>query len=92
MFAPPQDFCQTIVGVCDDNFEYFLRSLLRRRLVSLPPNFTRINVALTRARHQLVCVGDANGTLGQQGSSTLKNLVCDAKRRGSLFHGHNENL
>jgi len=44
----------------------------------------RINVALTRARHQLICVGDANGTLGRQGSEALKNLVSDAKRRGCL--------
>lgn len=45
----------------------------------------RINVALTRARHQLICVGDAHGTLSQQGSAALKNLVAHAKRRGSLI-------
>ncbi|KAL7537872.1 hypothetical protein ACHAXR_008767 [Thalassiosira sp. AJA248-18] len=45
----------------------------------------RINVALTRARHQLICVGDASGTLGTQGSKTLKNLVNDAKQRGCLI-------
>lgn len=44
----------------------------------------RINVALTRARHQLICVGDATGTLGEQGSETLKNLVSDVKQRGCL--------
>ena len=47
----------------------------------------RINVALTRARHQLICVGDAHGTLGQQGSETLKSLVADTKQRGCLLHG-----
>ena len=48
----------------------------------------RINVALTRARHQLICVGDAHGTLGTQGSGALKKLVSDAKRRGCLIeHG-----
>jgi superfamily I DNA and/or RNA helicase len=45
----------------------------------------RINVALTRARHQLICVGDAHGTLGQQGSVALRNLVAHAKRKGSLI-------
>jgi hypothetical protein len=46
----------------------------------------RINVALTRARYQLICVGDANGSLGREGSSTLKNLVSDAKQRSKLCH------
>jgi len=45
----------------------------------------RINVALTRARHQMICIGDAHGTLGSQGSEALKNLVADAKRRGCLI-------
>lgn len=47
----------------------------------------RVNVALTRARHQLVCVGDASGTLGTNGSDTLKNLVHDARLRGCLVSG-----
>lgn len=44
----------------------------------------RINVALTRARHQLICVGDATGTLGVEGSETLKKLVADAKQRDCI--------
>jgi len=45
----------------------------------------RVNVALTRARHQLICVGDAEDTLSKQGSATLKHLVSDAQNRGSLL-------
>lgn len=41
----------------------------------------RINVAITRARHQLICVGDASRTLSREGSQTLKSLVSDAKER-----------
>ena len=67
----------------------FVRSSSKKKGVRAAAGFLaddrRINVALTRARHQLVCVGDANGTLSQQGSSTLKNLVSDAKRRGTLL-------
>jgi superfamily I DNA and/or RNA helicase len=43
----------------------------------------RINVALTRARHQLVCVGN-KGTLGSEGSDVLRNLVLDAEQRGCI--------
>eukprot|EP00986_Skeletonema_menzelii_P018358 scaffold26630_cov145-Skeletonema_menzelii.AAC.7 len=42
----------------------------------------RINVALTRARHQLVCVGN-KGTLSE-GSEVLRNLVLDAEQRGCI--------
>ena len=42
----------------------------------------RINVALTRARHQLVCVGNKD-TLSE-GSEVLRNLVIDAERRGCI--------
>jgi superfamily I DNA and/or RNA helicase len=43
----------------------------------------RINVALTRGKHQLICVGNAS-TLGSEGSEALKRLVVDAKERGCI--------
>lgn len=46
----------------------------------------RINVALTRARHQLICVGDVHAMeyLREIGSSTLRWLSSDASQRGVL--------
>lgn len=41
----------------------------------------RLNVALTRARFQLICIGDAQGTLSLSGAVTLKAVVDDAKTR-----------
>jgi len=44
----------------------------------------RINVALTRAKFKLFCLGDAN-TLLNAGAQTITDLVNDAKSRNVLF-------
>ena len=50
----------------------------------------RMNVALTRARHKLVCLGNvtdsawALGRCATSSSSTLTNLLCHARTRGCL--------
>ena len=44
----------------------------------------RINVALTRAKYKLFCLGDAN-TLLNAGAQTITDLVNDAKSRNLLF-------
>jgi superfamily I DNA and/or RNA helicase len=41
----------------------------------------RMNVALTRAKYQLICVGDVTGTLSVTGVNTLDALIADAKKR-----------
>lgn len=44
-----------------------------------------MNVAMTRARYQLFCVGDAiKGTLSQSGAVTLESVVRDAQDRGCV--------
>jgi len=45
----------------------------------------RINVAITRGRHQLICVGNTD-TLGFEGSDALKQLVLDARQRRCITH------
>ena len=43
-----------------------------------------MNVALTRAKYQLICVGDVTGTLSVTGVNTLDALIDDAKERNVI--------
>jgi hypothetical protein len=56
-----------------------------RRSAGFLADDRRINVAMTRARYQLVCLGDAKGTLSQSGAVTLESIVRDARDRGCVF-------
>ena len=49
-------------------------------------DFSRINVAITRAKHNLFCIGDAN-TLENCKLDYLRRIVKDAKDRSKFFSG-----
>lgn len=46
----------------------------------------RMNVALTRARHQLVCVGNVQSYPFMPDAYTLRHLATDAQTRGAIAH------
>lgn len=61
----------------------FVRSNVRNS-VGFLSDFSRINVAITRAKHNLICVGDGD-TLEKCKLNYLNSLVEDAKQR-SMFY------
>jgi len=47
----------------------------------------RLNVALTRARYQLICIGNVLGTLSSAIGTTLAGLAAEAKERDCIITG-----
>ena len=74
---------------CDVVILSFVRNNSRGS-VGFVKDYQRLNVALTRARHLLICVGCAATLLaGKSNNSTeqnhLSNIIIDAKSRGRFF-------
>ena len=61
----------------------FVRSNARGS-VGFLADFQRLNVALTRAKHHLILVGDAAFLESPRSSPDLAALVTDARRRGRV--------
>jgi senataxin len=61
----------------------FVRSNARNT-VGFLSDFSRINVAITRAKHNLLCIGDAE-TLQNCKLDYLRSLVADSKARSMFF-------
>ena len=52
----------------------------------------RLNVAMTRAKHQIICVGNLNAIAELQergGNMELRGMASDAADRGEILHAPN---
>jgi AAA domain len=56
-----------------------------RRAAGFLMDDRRMNVALTRARFQLICIGNVNGMARMVGAETLQLLAADATERGVVL-------
>ena len=61
-----------------------LRRSNQHARVGFVKDYQRLNVALTRARHALIAVGDAS-TLGRSESEDLREFIRDVRSRDVLF-------